>query len=277
MNFAGIVGLSRPACWLSVCRRSGSTLASLQYKHVQDVPPPQAWVTARLYLIRHGKTAWNLEKRIQGSVDESLNDVGQKQALVLGRALADFGFVLVASAALSRAATTADMIVQYSKGAQKAKRVCLDELNEMHFGNLEGRVVTEPDVKHVYDETHAAWAAGAFALKWPGDGGESLDDVHERVKRALTDGKNSVLLQAQKVAEERELGPSSEPMHIAVVAHTKVIKVYLASILYDGDLSRHMELDQATTAINVVDLGADRAKVVAVSVAGHAERDAGGW
>ena len=33
-----------------------------------------------LFLIRHGQTNWNKEKKIQGSIDISLNDVGIKEA-----------------------------------------------------------------------------------------------------------------------------------------------------------------------------------------------------
>ncbi|MCP4335679.1 MAG: histidine phosphatase family protein [Gammaproteobacteria bacterium] len=37
----------------------------------------------RLVLLRHGITAWNLEKRIQGRIDQPLNDAGRQQLRAL--------------------------------------------------------------------------------------------------------------------------------------------------------------------------------------------------
>ena len=35
--------------------------------------------TARLVLVRHGETEWNVERRLQGHLDVDLNDVGRRQ------------------------------------------------------------------------------------------------------------------------------------------------------------------------------------------------------
>ena len=48
--------------------------------------PPAAGKT-RLYLCRHGQTDWNAAKKIQGSVDRELNELGERQALLIGEAL----------------------------------------------------------------------------------------------------------------------------------------------------------------------------------------------
>src|SRR5215218_5687841 len=45
-------------------------------------------LTAPLYLLRHGETAWNLERRMQGSKDSTLTARGRAQAAAMGRALA---------------------------------------------------------------------------------------------------------------------------------------------------------------------------------------------
>ena len=37
----------------------------------------------KIYLIRHGQTDWNLEGKIQGRHDVSLNETGSKQAELL--------------------------------------------------------------------------------------------------------------------------------------------------------------------------------------------------
>ncbi|HEU4376924.1 MAG TPA: histidine phosphatase family protein, partial [Telluria sp.] len=41
-----------------------------------------------IVLIRHGETAWNAERRLQGHIDVALNNEGLRQADALGAALA---------------------------------------------------------------------------------------------------------------------------------------------------------------------------------------------
>jgi 2,3-bisphosphoglycerate-dependent phosphoglycerate mutase len=38
--------------------------------------------STRILLIRHGETAWNAERRLQGHIDIALNDEGERQAAV---------------------------------------------------------------------------------------------------------------------------------------------------------------------------------------------------
>ena len=51
---------------------------------------PLSIVTAtRLCLVRHGETAWNAERRIQGQLDVPLSPVGQAQARAAAAVLQD--------------------------------------------------------------------------------------------------------------------------------------------------------------------------------------------
>ena len=45
----------------------------------------------QIVLIRHGETAWNAERRLQGHIDIGLNEEGLRQARALARALAGEG------------------------------------------------------------------------------------------------------------------------------------------------------------------------------------------
>ena len=40
-----------------------------------------------IYLVRHGETAWNCERRIQGHLDSDLTARGRSQARRIGRTL----------------------------------------------------------------------------------------------------------------------------------------------------------------------------------------------
>lgn len=70
---------------------------------------------ARLWLIRHGETDWNVLGRVQGHTPTSLNDAGRRQACVLAdifktRAAAGGPFAAIWSSDLPRAYETADAI-----------------------------------------------------------------------------------------------------------------------------------------------------------------------
>ena len=61
----------------------------------------------KLMVIRHAETIWNRDKRMQGTTDTALSDVGRAQAQALGRRLAGRDFRALYSSDLSRARDTA--------------------------------------------------------------------------------------------------------------------------------------------------------------------------
>jgi 2,3-bisphosphoglycerate-dependent phosphoglycerate mutase len=126
----------------------------------------------RLFVIRHGETAWNLGLRIQGHTDIPLNDTGLRQAAQMARALAGEGIAVVYSSDLLRAAATAAAL-----GAAAACEVVHDSgLRERHFGDFEG--ATFKDIEQRWPEDARRWRQRdpGFA---PG-GGETLQAFYER-------------------------------------------------------------------------------------------------
>ena len=96
------------------------------------------------YLIRHGETQWNAERRVQGHTDVPLHDVGREQAALTGRRLADTRFGAVYSSDLIRARETAEIIVAASNTGPY--EIVFDErLREVSFGTLEGKTWIEMD------------------------------------------------------------------------------------------------------------------------------------
>ncbi|MGO4805419.1 histidine phosphatase family protein [Arthrobacter sp. 2MCAF15] len=86
-------------------------------------------------LVRHGQTDWNVQRRLQGSTDIPLNDVGRRQARDAVAVLSGYQWDAVVSSPLRRAAETADLIAS-GLGLGPARRV--PELAERSFGPAEG-------------------------------------------------------------------------------------------------------------------------------------------
>ena len=86
-------------------------------------------------LVRHGQTDWNAQRRLQGSTDIPLNDVGRGQARDAVAVLSGYEWDAVVSSPLSRAAETADLIAA-GLGLSVNRRV--PELAERSFGPAEG-------------------------------------------------------------------------------------------------------------------------------------------
>ena len=61
----------------------------------------------KLYLIRHGQTDWNIERRIQGQQDIPLNETGRAQAACLTKAMKDKKLTAIYTSPQIRAYATA--------------------------------------------------------------------------------------------------------------------------------------------------------------------------
>jgi broad specificity phosphatase PhoE len=96
-----------------------------------------------LFVIRHGQTDWNRDRRIQGSTDVPLNDTGRRQAHEAATALRSVlptGSAHVYASDLSRARETAEIIAgELGLGTPRILR----ELRERSFGEAEGTDVDE--------------------------------------------------------------------------------------------------------------------------------------
>ena len=87
---------------------------------------------SRIVMIRHGETQWNADGRSQGWMDPPLNEVGKRQAALLGEHVrANYEFSQVISSDLSRCTMTADALeLEYSTEPM------LREINTGAFGGL---------------------------------------------------------------------------------------------------------------------------------------------
>ncbi len=89
----------------------------------------------QVYLVRHGETQWNAERRIQGQSDSALTEKGERQAWQVAERVKAFGITHVIASDLGRTRRTAEIIAQ-ACGCE----VTLDaRLRELDMGVLERR------------------------------------------------------------------------------------------------------------------------------------------
>lgn len=131
-----------------------------------------------ILLIRHGETAWNAGKRLQGHLDIPLNLTGERQAAALGRALADEKLDAVFSSDLQRARQTAAAIAAPLAGA-----IHIDPgLRERCYGAFEGMLRAE--IAERYPQAYAAWQARNIDARFP-HGERIAETLREFSQRAL--------------------------------------------------------------------------------------------
>ncbi len=94
---------------------------------------------ARLVLLRHGQSRWNIQKRFTGWVDVDLTDKGEAEALAAGRLIKAEGLAIdrVFVSVLTRAIRTADLAL-WTADQLWVPMVKDWRLNERHYGALTG-------------------------------------------------------------------------------------------------------------------------------------------
>ena len=87
-----------------------------------------------LYVIRHGQTSWNVERRLQGQTDTLLDEEGIRLARLTGYAMRFIHFDRCISSPLKRALDTAGYVI----GSRKIPLETDSRLKEISFGVWEG-------------------------------------------------------------------------------------------------------------------------------------------
>lgn len=128
-------------------------------------------------LLRHGRTAFNHSKRLQGQIDIPLDDVGRWQA--------EQGANALASSHTATRVVSSDLQRAFDTATAYAKRVGVDveadpRMRERAFGEWEG--LSDEEIAERWPREHAAWRAGADPVR---AGAESRRAVAERMTAAV--------------------------------------------------------------------------------------------
>ena len=135
-----------------------------------------------ILLIRHGETAWNRMRRMQGHIDIGLNDEGQRQARSLARALQSERPAAIYASDLQRARDTAQAVADMHQ-----LPVHIDSaLRERCYGAFEGLMYDEISLQH--PEAFALWQSRDPQARFPAGEreAETLEEFHQRSVDVIT-------------------------------------------------------------------------------------------
>ncbi|HZO91262.1 MAG TPA: histidine phosphatase family protein [Chthonomonadaceae bacterium] len=182
----------------------------------------------RLYLVRHGVTAWNRQMRMQGHTDVPLDEEGLEQARRIARRLASEARPpqAVWSSDLLRARQTAEAIAAPLGLTVQTTPL----LRETMLGEWEG--LTRAEIEARGDGEHLArYILDSHKYRPPG--GETLEAAWERMVRAA--------------AEIRAQHPRGQ---VAIVGHGGSLRVLLCEAL-DAPIAslRRLWLDNASLSV----------------------------
>ena len=136
-------------------------------------------IRGMLYIMRHGKTDWNNEHRIQGRTDIPLNDEGRKMAAEAAEEYKDVHFDVCYCSTLVRARETAELLLK----GRDVPIIYDERLVEMSFGIYEGTAnsFSIPDCPiNVF-----FWTPERYTT--PVEGGESVDELFARTGAFLNE------------------------------------------------------------------------------------------
>ena len=128
-----------------------------------------------IFLMRHGETAWNQEKRVMGRLETPLNRKGIAQGKRIARLLPDLEIRAIYTSPLRRALDTARIL---AKECHKSLKIN-PNLTEVAFGRWQG---------YRFDDLIKDKAYHRFLktpLKAAVPGGETIVDVQRRGLRAI--------------------------------------------------------------------------------------------
>ena len=178
---------------------------------------------ANLYLVRHGQTEWNYQKRVMGRRPIPLNASGVQQVQVMAMDLKDWPIEKIASSSLLRTKESSQ-IISDALGLPFEE---YDGLSEINVGEWEGNYwdqMGEDPILKAFETTPS--------ITRP-PGGETLTEVQERAVHTI-----------ERILLEEKLS------NLLVVSHADTIRAVIAHyIQMDLDRSRRLQIDNASLSI----------------------------
>jgi len=186
--------------------------------------------SARFCMVRHGETAWNADRRVQGQLDVPLSEIGREQARSVSMALPEGRFSALYSSDLLRVRQTAD-----PAAARLGLEPCLEPgLRERHYGAFQS--LTFAEAKVLLPQDYARYIARDPEFDF--GSGESLRDFSARAIGCLA------------AIAERHAGEE-----VLVFTHGGVLEMAYRRAM-GMDLSAPRDFQTPNCALNWIETGA---------------------
>ncbi len=198
-----------------------------------DEQPPRA----RLFLVRHGQTDWNVERRVLGRSEVGLNERGREEAAAIADALRRFPLQRVVASPQRRAQETAAAIARaHSLPVQTSEDFAEVWVAERWVGKKYADLRRDPELeRYLADPTRKS------------DRIEDIESVKARVVRA-----------ANALLAENSSGD------LAVVSHGDPLRVLLAHFLC-MPVHAFRQLELATGSVSAVRFCGAQRQVILVN------------
>jgi len=210
-------------------------------------------LTTRVILVRHGESSFNVERRVQGHLDESsLTEAGQASAVQVGETLSDLTFDAVYSSPLKRAKETADLILTRLKVSPAQPLQTTDNLKEVNLVLWEGLLFTE--VQEKYPEEYQNWREAPHRLKMvlpSADGSVDYYPVPDLYEQAKTFW--------------REVLPQHPGQTILIVAHSGINRALISTAI-GLTPDRYQAVNQSNCGISVLNFAGGLGELVQIEL-----------
>lgn len=196
------------------------------------------------YIVRHGKTQWNMLKKTQGSMDSPLTEEGIACAKSLRERLKVLEIDRVYSSDLKRAVDTAKILMP-SKEIE-----LIPSFREINFGQWEGMTISE--IQDRYELLYSQWRTDPAHVQFID--GESMQQAYHRVREAFW-----------------HIDREQDSERILIVSHAMIIKLLIVSIL-EAPIAKIFQLVQGNLALNVIRTEKGIADIITMNDTTHIEQ-----
>lgn len=147
--------------------------------------------STKIFLLRHGETQWNTQRRLQGHKDSDLTEIGRNQAIQNGLKLKGMieGSPRIISSPLGRCRETAHLIAG-AIGFDPTQIEYENRVKELSFGHWEGQQID--DIQANDSENFQLRKDNRWDV--PAPGGESYTMVAARLEDWLSDIRGQTLI-----------------------------------------------------------------------------------
>ena len=180
-----------------------------------------------IYMIRHGRTDWNDQRRLMGREQVTLNKHGREMVVAVAKQLAGEDIAAIYSGTLARTQETARILAS----SWKAKIIDEPRLDESAYERWVGKKYTELKGDRDFDLYGTKPTESDFSCD------EGMKDIQRRALDVIA-----------RIAEEKR------GVKTALVSHADVIKPVITHYL-GMDLDTMHRLAVANASVTVLDLG----------------------